>query len=150
MQRSRGKTPLWGRQVVQTVRGIRSRSKRRSLKSSNVYECLCLFARWLEQSHPRLSIAAVDAPCIRRYFSYLEHARHYKRFSLQIVQVVLRCVLPLHAAAKTHPNQPRGRVPHSGQAQGGGPHAPVALRAHAAARQRQPPLPAAAHSRKSP
>jgi len=91
MQRSRGKPPLWGRQVVQTVRGIRSRSKRRSLKSSNVYECLCLFARWLEQSHPRLSIAAVDAPCIRRYFSYLEHARHYKRFSLQIVQVVRRC-----------------------------------------------------------
>ena len=116
MQRSRGKPPLWGRQVVQTVRGIRSRSKRRSLRSSNVYECLCLFiadhlknrvlsyesihnhyrhlslfARWLEQSHPRLSIAAVDAPCIRRYFSYLEHARHYKRFSLQIVQVVRRC-----------------------------------------------------------
>jgi len=144
MQRSRGKTPLWGRQVVQTVRGIRSRSKRRSLRSSNVYECLCLFiadhlknralsyksihnhyrhlsffARWLEQSHPRLSIAAVDAPCIRRYFSYLEHARHYKPFSLQIVQVVLRCVLPLHATAKTHPNQPR--TPRNGEDHLGAP-----------------------------
>jgi site-specific recombinase XerD len=32
----------------------------------------------------------VDAPCIRRYFSYLEQAKHYKRFSLQIVQVALR------------------------------------------------------------
>lgn len=115
MQRSRGKPPLWEQQVLQTVRGIRSRTHRRSLKSSNVDECLCifiadhlknrtlsyesirnhfrhlsLFARWLQQSHPRLSIAAVDAPCIRRYFSYLEQAKHYKRFSLQIVQVVLR------------------------------------------------------------
>jgi len=115
MQRSRGKPPLWEQQVLQTVRGIRSRTDRRSLKSSNVYECLCifiadhlknralsyesirnhfrhlsLFARWLEQGYPRLSIATVDAPCIRRYFSYLEEARHYKRFSLQIVQVALR------------------------------------------------------------
>jgi len=115
MQRSRGNPPLWEQQVLQTVRGIRSRTDRRSLKSSNVYECLCifiadqlknralsyesirnhfrhlsLFARWLEQGYPRLSIAAVDAPCIRRYFSYLELTKQYKRFSLQIVQVALR------------------------------------------------------------
>ncbi|MCX7038094.1 MAG: tyrosine-type recombinase/integrase [Spirochaetes bacterium] len=115
MQRSRGNPPLWERQVLQTVRGIRSRTDRRSLKSSDVYECLCLFiadqlknrtfsyesirnhyrhlslfARWLQQSHPRLSIAAVDAPCIRQYFAYLECDKHYKRFSLQIVQVALK------------------------------------------------------------
>jgi integrase/recombinase XerC len=115
MQRSRGKPPLWERQVLHTVREIRRRTKRRSLTSSDVSECLCifiadhlkdrafsyesirnhyrhlsLFARWLEQGHPRLSIAAVDAPCIRRYFCYLEQTRHYKRSSLQIVQVVLR------------------------------------------------------------
>jgi site-specific recombinase XerD len=115
MQRSRGKPPLWEQQVLQTVRGIRSRTDRRSLKSSNVYECLCifitdhlknralsyesirnhfrhlsLFARWLQQRHPRLSIADVDAPCIRQYFSYLQQIKHYKRPSLQIVQIVLK------------------------------------------------------------
>jgi integrase/recombinase XerC len=56
----------------------------------NHFRHLNLFARWLQQSHPRLSIAAVDAPCIRQYFSYLELDKHYKRFSLQIVQIVLR------------------------------------------------------------
>src|SRR4030042_4074439 len=115
MQRSRGNPPLWEQRVLQTVRLIRSRTDRRSLKSSDVYECLCiyiadllkdgafghasvrnhyrhlsLFARWLQQSHPRLGIAAVDATCIRHYFAYLENDKHYKRFSLQIVQVALK------------------------------------------------------------
>jgi integrase/recombinase XerC len=115
MQRSRGNPPLWERQVLQTVRGIRSRTDRRSLKSSNVHECLCifiadllkngtlchtnvrnhyrhlsLFVRWLQQRHPRIRVAAVDATCIRHYFAYLENDKHYKRFSLQIVQLALK------------------------------------------------------------
>jgi len=43
MQRSRGKPPLWERQVLETIRKIRKRTDRRTVRSSEDYECLCIF-----------------------------------------------------------------------------------------------------------
>jgi site-specific recombinase XerD len=115
MQRSRGGLPPWEQQVRETLRGIRSRTKRRSPRSSDVHECLCifiadqlknralsyssirnhyrhlsLFVRWLTETHPGLTIGAVDQVPIRGYFSYLQDTKQYKALSLQIVQIVLR------------------------------------------------------------
>ncbi len=115
MQRRTGRKPLWEIRVNETIQLIRQRSKSRSLKSSSVYECICifiarylknrqlafqtlknhyrhlsLFYRWLERQRPETPIGEIDTSCIQRYFVYLNDARHYKKFSLQIVQVVLK------------------------------------------------------------
>jgi len=113
MQRRTGNKPLWETQVNQTIQSIKSRSKSRSLKSSDLYECICifiddhlnkqffsyetirnsythlkLFMRWMKQTQVS-AIGNIDASCIRRYFSYLEETKQYKRYSLQLVQIVL-------------------------------------------------------------
>lgn len=114
MQSRTGRKPLWEIQVNETIQLIRQRSKSRWLKSSSVYDCFCifiagylrkrqlayqtvrnhyrhlsLFHRWLERQQPGTPISEKDASCIQRYFVYLNDARHYKKFSLEIVQVVL-------------------------------------------------------------
>ena len=106
---------MWETQVQRTVQDIKNRSKSRSLKSADLQECICifigdhlrkqifsyqtivnyyrhlsLFRTWLKQTNPNFNIRHVDALCIRRYFCFLEQTKHYKKFSLQIVQIVLR------------------------------------------------------------
>jgi len=115
MQRRRSRPPLWETQVHQTIQSIKSRSESRSLKSSDLHECICiyigdhlkkqifsyqtignyyrhlsLFHAWLKQTNTNSNIRHLDASCIRRYFRFLEQTKHYKKFSLQIVQIVLR------------------------------------------------------------
>ena len=115
MQRRRGRPPLWETQVHQTIQDIKSRSKSRSLKSADLQECICIFSgdhlkkqifsyqtignyyrhlslfhAWLKQTKRSVNIRTIDASCIRKYFSFLEQTKHYKKFSLQVVQIVLR------------------------------------------------------------
>ena len=115
MQRRRGRPPLWETQVHQTIQDIRNRSKSRFLKSADLQECICifiadhlkknifsyqtignyyrhlsLFHTWLKQANPNSNMRTIDASCIRRYFCFLEQTKHYKKFSLQVVQIVLR------------------------------------------------------------
>ncbi len=115
MQRRRGRPPLWETQVHQTIQDIKNRSKSRLLKSSDLHECICifigdhlkkhifsyqtirnyyrhlsLFYTWLKQTQRNMNIRHIDASCIREYFSFLEQTKHYKKFSLQVVQIVLR------------------------------------------------------------
>jgi site-specific recombinase XerD len=115
MQRRTGRPPLWETQVHQTIQDIKSRSKSRSLKSVDLPECICiyigdhlnkqifsyqtianyyrhlsLFRAWLKQTQHSLNIRTIDASCIRNYFFFLEETKHYKKFSLQVVQIVLR------------------------------------------------------------
>ena len=111
--RRTGSQPLWETRVHQTIQSIKSRSRSRFLKSSDLYECICIFIAdhlkkrvvayetikkyyrqlnaffsWLKQTQTS-DIANIGASCVRRYFSCLEEMRHYKRSSLRIVQAVL-------------------------------------------------------------
>ena len=106
--------PLWENQVNQTVHTIKKKSKSRSLKSSDVYECICiyindhlkkrilshstitnyyrhlkLFLTWLNDAERLADIRKIDESHIRRYFTYLEITKNYKKDSLKAVQVVL-------------------------------------------------------------
>ena len=105
--------PLWETQVQRTIRKIKDRSESRFLKSSDVYECICihigdhlkkrvlsyatialhyrhlnLFWAWLKQTQT-VDIRNIDTSCVRRHFSYLVQTRRYKNSSLRILQAVL-------------------------------------------------------------
>lgn len=113
MRRRTADRPLWETRVQQTIQGIRRRSKSRALKSTDVYECVCIFisdhlkkqvlayesirmhyrqlnpfSGWLKQT-PTSDIRDIDASCMHRYFSYLEETRRYAGSSLRIVQRAL-------------------------------------------------------------
>ena len=113
MRRKTVTQPLWETQVHQTIQKIKNRSGSRFLKSSNVYECICiyiadhlkrrvlsyatiglqyrhlnLFWAWLKHTQT-LEIGDIDTSCVRRYFSYLVQTKRYKNSSLRILLTVL-------------------------------------------------------------
>ncbi len=59
--------PLWETRVHQTIQKIKKRSDSRSLKSSNVYECICIYIA----DHLK-----------KRELSYATITLHYKHLSL--------------------------------------------------------------------
>jgi len=106
--------PLWETRVNRTIQKIKNRSRSRFLKSSDVYECICIyigdhfkkrvvafetikgyyrdlniFYGWLKKTQTS-NIGNIDASCVCRYFSYLEGTKYYKNSSLRVVQAVLK------------------------------------------------------------
>lgn len=114
MRRRSLATPKWETQVSQTIHKVKKESKSRSLKSSDLYECVCIFISdhlkkqifsyasvslyyqhlksfytWLSENGKITDISNVGACLLRDYFSYLEDIRNYKKSSLEGVQTAL-------------------------------------------------------------
>lgn len=114
MRRRSLKSPLWERQVPQTIQKVKGKSKSRSLKSCDLYECLCIFisdhlkerifsqaslcvyyrhlksfSAWMREAEKLTDIRTVGVSHLRKYFSYLESVRKYKKSSLEGVQTAL-------------------------------------------------------------
>ena len=110
----KGYPPKWQVQVEKTVQRIKKRSTSRFLKSCDVYECICIFisdhlkknifshgtiglyyrhlqcfSRWLHDSEHISDIRRLDTSCLRKYFSYLDRERNYRKSSLEGVQTSL-------------------------------------------------------------
>lgn len=68
------KTPQWQSQVDQTIQKVKRESKSRSLKSSDIYECICIF---------------ISDHLNKRIFSYATlslYYQHMKSFSAQMTE----------------------------------------------------------------
>jgi len=114
MRRRSLKPPLWESQVRQSIQKLKSKSKSRSLKSCDLYACLCIFisdhlkerifsqaslalyywhlksfSAWLSEGENITDIRTVGVSHLRKYFSYLENVRKYKKSSLEGVQTSL-------------------------------------------------------------
>lgn len=108
------KTPKWQSQVDQTTQKVKSESKSRSLKSHDIYECICifisehlkkrifsyatlsryykhlkLFSAWMSETEKVSDIQKVNVSHLRRYFYYLENVRNYKKSTLGGAQTSL-------------------------------------------------------------
>ncbi len=114
MRRRTLKPPLWESQVRQTIQEVKGKSNSRSLKSCDLYECLCIFicdhlkerifslatlclyyshlksfSAWMSNNENLTDIQNVGVSHLRKYFSYLESERKYKKSSLEGVQTSL-------------------------------------------------------------
>ncbi len=114
MRRRSIKTPLWESQVHQTIQKLKVESKSRSLKSCDLYECVCIFisdhlkerifsqatlcvyyqnlksfSAWMSEAEKVTDIRNVRVSHLRKYFSYLEIVRKYKKSSLEGSQTSL-------------------------------------------------------------
>jgi integrase/recombinase XerC len=114
MRRRSLKPPLWERQVRQTIQKVKSKSKSRALKSCDLYECVCIFisdhlrerifsqaslcgyyrhlksfSAWMSENEKVTDIRTIQVSHLRKYFSYLESERKYKKSSLEGVQTSL-------------------------------------------------------------
>ena len=114
MRRRSLKTPLWERQVLQTIQKVKGKSNSRSLKSCDLYECLCIFisnhlkerifsqaticvyyrhlksfSTWMSEAEKLTDIRTIQVSHLRKYFSYLESERKYKKSSLEGIQTPL-------------------------------------------------------------
>lgn len=102
--------PKWERQVNQTIENIKKKSKSKTLKSSNIFECICIFIfnhlkkrifahatisisyqqlhqffKWLNNIKKINDVHQINTNCIREYFSYLQSQKEYKKVSIQFV-----------------------------------------------------------------
>jgi site-specific recombinase XerD len=107
MSRSTFKQPKWETQVNQTIQRLKKKNKSRSLKSSNIYECACifvesllkkrklekitisryfrhlkLFSSWLSETEKLTDIEKVNPTIIQKYFLFLENEKKHKKSSL--------------------------------------------------------------------
>ena len=114
MRRRSLKTPQWQNQVDQTTQKVKRESKSRSLKSHDIYECICifisehlkkrifsyatlsryykhlkLFSAWMSETEKVSDIQKVNVSHLRRYFYYLENVRNYKKSTLGGAQTSL-------------------------------------------------------------
>jgi integrase/recombinase XerC len=106
--------PQWEIRVNQSIKELKENTKSRSLKSSDIYECICIFisshlkkrifshttielyyqhlksfVTWLNETEKITDIRKVNVSYLRKYFSYLEDLRNYKKSSLEGVQTAL-------------------------------------------------------------
>ena len=113
MRRRSLNTPLWENQVDETIQKVKRESKSRSLKSSNLYECICIFisdhlkkkifsyatlslyyhhlksfSSWLGETEKVTDIRKVNVSHLQRYFSYLENVREYKLCPMNEINLV--------------------------------------------------------------
>jgi len=114
MRRRSFATPKWETQVDQTIYKVKKESKSRSLKPSDLYECVCIFisdhlkkrifsyttlslyyqylksfSAWMIEKEKVTGIQKVNVSHLRKYFYYLENVRKYKKSSLEGVQTSL-------------------------------------------------------------
>jgi integrase/recombinase XerD len=112
--RRRLSTPQWEHRLNQIIQKVKKGSRSRSLKSSDLNECICIFVSdhlqkrifsyatlslyyqhlksfsvWLSETVKITDIRKVNVSYIKRYFSYLENVRKYKKSSLEGVQTPL-------------------------------------------------------------
>lgn len=109
-----GNVPRWETRVNQTILELKSTSKSRSLKSHDVYQCVCifindhlkkrllayatigfyykhlkLFSAWLHKTGKATDIRKLSVTDLRGYFSYMENERNYKNTTIEGAQAPL-------------------------------------------------------------
>ena len=114
MKRRSGNVPRWENQVNQTILELRSKSKSRSLKSYDFYECVCIFIKdhlekrllshatigfyykhlrllsaWLRETGKVIDIRKLNVTHLRSYFSYLKNEKNYKNTTIEGAQAPL-------------------------------------------------------------
>jgi integrase/recombinase XerC len=114
MRRCSLKTPLWQKNVTQTINKIKKSSKSRFLKSINIYDCICIFIynhfnknifaystihtyyinlnifnKWLNNELNILNINLIKTNHLHSYFKYLINIKKYKNTSLESVYIAL-------------------------------------------------------------